>query len=57
MLLIPELERIIKWKETTLRHSLILRFLEPGKPFLTEVEVRTVADCFAFGDFRLNPNI
>ena len=37
-LLFPALERIIKCKETA--HSLILRFLEAGLPFRTEVEVR-----------------
>ena len=40
MPLIPALERIIRWEETALRHSLILRFLETGLPFWTEVEVR-----------------
>ena len=38
--LIPALERNIKQEETDLRHSLILRFLEAGSPFWTEVEVK-----------------
>ncbi|KAH0505657.1 40S ribosomal protein SA [Microtus ochrogaster] len=39
MPLIPELERIIKQEETALSLSLILRFLEAGLPFCTEVEM------------------
>ena len=39
MPLIPALKRNIRWEETALRHSLILRFLEAGSPFQTEVEV------------------
>lgn len=30
---IPTLKRIIKWEKTTLRHSLILKFLETGLAF------------------------
>ncbi|CAO2639667.1 hypothetical protein LEMLEM_LOCUS25013 [Lemmus lemmus] len=29
---------IIKWEETALRHSLILRFLQAGLPFWIEVK-------------------
>ena len=57
MLLIPAQERNIRLQDTALRHSLILRFLEARFLFLTEVEIRAMAGCFAFRIFRLNPNI
>ena len=57
MPLIPELERIIKQEETALRLRLILRFLEAGSPFQTEVEVRASDCCFALPTFRLSSNI
>ena len=52
MPLIPELERILKWKETGFRLSLILRFLEAGSPFWTEVEVRASGWLFCFSDLQ-----
>ena len=37
---IPTLKKIIIWEETALSLSLIVRFLEAGLSFQTEVEVR-----------------
>lgn len=51
--LTPELERIIKQEEITLRHNLILRFLEAGLPFYNEVEVRARGCLFCFSDLQI----
>ena len=48
--LIPELERIVKWEETALSLRLILRFLEAGSPFKTEVKVTARGWLFCFLD-------
>lgn len=37
---IPALERNMRWGKTALRHNLVLRFREAGWPFQIEVEVR-----------------
>ena len=55
MSLIPAIKKNIRWEETALTHNLILRFLEAGSAFPSEVEVK-VRDCFAFRTFRLSPN-
>ena len=53
--LIPELERIVKWEETALSLSLILRFLEAGSPFQTEVEVRASGWLLCFSGLQVEP--
>ena len=53
MPLIQALERIIKHEE--IAHSLILRFLEAGLPFHTEVEVRASGCLLYFLDLQVEP--
>ena len=55
MILIPELERIIKWEETAFSFSPILRFLEADSPFHTEAEVRASGWLFCFSDLQAEP--
>ncbi|CAO2599823.1 hypothetical protein LEMLEM_LOCUS10020, partial [Lemmus lemmus] len=38
---LADLERILKWEETALEHSLILRFLEANSSFQTDVKYFT----------------
>ena len=59
MPLIPALERNVKQEAAALSHSLILRFLEAGLPFQTEVELRASSWCFVLffsPDFQVEPN-
>ena len=53
MPLISVLKMIIKWEETVLRHSLILRFLEAGSPFWTEVEARASGWLLCVSDLQV----
>ena len=53
--LIPALERNVRLEETALRYSLILRFLEAGSSFQTEVEVRASGWLFCFSDLQDEP--
>lgn len=57
MPLTPALERNIRWEETVLMHSLILRFLEAGSPFWTKVEVRASGYLFCFSDLQVEPPV
>lgn len=53
----PSPREDLKWKETARRFSLILRLLEAGSPFQTEVEVKNQwMAVFTIRIFRLNPN-
>ena len=54
MSFLTELERSIKWKES-LGLSLILRFLEAGSPFQTEVGVRANGWLFCLSDLQVEP--
>ena len=53
MPLIPALGRNIRQEESVHTHSLLLRFLEAGPPFQTEVEIKVSGWLFCFFDIRV----
>ena len=55
MPLIPALERNIRGGDSS--HSLILKFLEAGLPFQTEVEVTASDWLLCFSDLQVEPEL